>query len=169
MTSSSHKPPRRAESFNHCSIVLGDPKEFADHLCGFSGVWEPGRWKAPNIWRIEASIHFRMPRWGVVGQDVVVDGWRESPYVEWIEHWVYAKDRSMAIACLVRDLKLDSRAEFISYATVYRVLAPPTRQEVMEIETINTRLIRERMEEQQQQATDGRRTLAERQLEFAIS
>lgn len=173
MTTSSSRPPRRAESLNHCSIVLSDPKEFAGRLGWHTGVWERGAWRQSNIWTIEASIHFRMPGWSTAATQA--GGWRlwggdyrESPYVEWIEHAVYAKDRAMAIACLVRDLKVDPRAEFISHATVYRVLAPLTKQQVHELDVINARLARERMEREEQQARDGRRARVEKQLEFAI-
>lgn len=169
MTSSSHRPPRRAESFNHCSIVLADPAEFAGVLAWHTGVYERGAWRQPNIWTIEASLHFRMPSWWL--QDVEggwcmgLGGWRESPYVEWIVHAVYAKDRATAIACLVRDLKADPRAEFISHATVYRVVEPLTKAEIYELDRINACLVRERAE----RATDHEpRAAGQRQLEFAI-
>jgi len=162
---------RRSDTINHVAIELAEDRwaaEFRPRLAACSGVWEPGLWKHTGIWRIECAIHFRMPVWAVQGNEVVVsDWWRPALYVEYVEHWVYAKDRSMAIACLVRDLNQDERAEFISHAAVYRVLAPPTKREVLELEQINARLRREWTDLRERQATEGRRP--QRQMEFAVS
>jgi hypothetical protein len=145
---------RRSEQISHVAIELREEhwaREFRPRLATLSGCWEPSLWRHWRIWRIEAAIHFRMPRWRVVrtegGERVVVEGWRTGP-VEWIEHWVYASHREMAIACLVRDLRADPRAEFISHAAIYRVLPPPTKAEGMELDRINNRLARERAQRQ---------------------
>lgn len=185
--SASHNPPRRAESFSHCSIVLGDPQGFAGRLGWHTGVWERGAWRQSNLWTIEASLHFRMPAWAMYtfegGWQLWGDGFRESPYVEYIAHGVYAKDRATAIASLVRDLKADPRAEYISYATVYRVVEPLTKQQVYELDQINARLIRDRAAEQdrlfgdlpqfeqrfgRRAAGHGPRPAEQRQLQFAV-
>lgn len=171
---------RRAETFNHVAIELAEDQregEWSRRLAPCTGVWQPGLWKHPAIWRIEAAIHFRTPRWSVArterGEVVRVDGWRPLlvdgvPYVEFVEHWVYAKDRGAAIASLVRDLNRDPRVEFISHAVVYRVRPPLSERTRQEIEHLNARIRRTlpaEFEEKVVALEKGRRS---KQLEIAI-
>jgi hypothetical protein len=151
---------RRAAKFNHAAIELREEHYAAEWpaLAIVSGDWVAGIWKSPKAWCIEAAIHFRMPVWGVTHTEagdavltVSPDRWRPSPYVEHWQHWVYAKDRTTAIACLVRDINRDERAEFISHAAIYRVSGPQPAAVVREIEAINGRLIREREERRDRQ------------------
>lgn len=143
---------RRSEILNHVAIELAEARraaEFSDRLVPCTGCWSPGLWKHKAIWRIECAIHFRTPIWRVVktehGERLVTGDWRPlvvgcQPYIEWCEHWVRAKDRAMAIACLVRDLKLDPRHELISHAVLYGVQPPLTGRQAAEIAAINARL-----------------------------
>lgn len=140
---------RRSEILNHVAIELAEDRraaEFSDRLVPCTGCWSPGLWKHKAIWRIECAIHFRTLNWKVVrteqGETFVTNGWRPmivggAPYVEWCEHWVYAKDRSQAIASLVRDLKADPRHEVISHAVVYAVKPPMSPRQISEIMAMN--------------------------------
>jgi len=164
--------PRRADRVSHVAIELREERwaaEFRPRMAILSGVWEPGLWRHPRIWRIEAAIWFRMPNWRIERGQVVVDGsWRMAPHVEYVEHWVYAGERSEAIGCLVRDLNRDERAEFVSHVAVYRILPPMPRQRVLEIEQINASL-RLRREEEFRRVFGGadRRPTPVEQLTFA--
>ena len=160
---------RRSETISHVAIELREERYEAEWpaFSIITGCWALGLWKHRAVWCIETAIHFHMPVWRVVHTEhgyviITGDAWREAEYVEYREHWVYARSREAAIGCLVRDLKADPRHEFISHAAIYRIQPPLTAAQVHRIETINTCLLRERAKRQE------RRVQAEqRQLEFA--
>ncbi len=121
--------------------------EFSHRLPCLSGAWGIGMWRHPKAWRIECAVHFAaaLPDWRIEGRELVVAaGTRRVAWVEWWEHWVLAKDREQAMGCLVRDLRRDAAAEWITHAAVYRVRPPLERALVTEIERYNRRLLLER-------------------------
>ena len=104
-----------------------------------SGCWD-GNWKHERAWRIDVAVHFAflLPDWRLEGRELLVGpGGRRRDYVEYWEHVVLAKNREQALNCLVRDLRKDCGAEWITHAAVYRVRPPLERAVVREIERHN--------------------------------
>lgn len=140
--------------------------EFAPRLAQPSGVWD-GNWKNNRAWRLEVAVHFSvvLPDWALVERALFVrDGTRRRAWVEYWEHWVLASSREQAVGCLVRDLRRDRLAEWITHVALYRVLPPLTAARRQEIERVNGRLLLERERVRVQAASAPGRG---RQLEMA--
>ncbi|HUU94045.1 MAG TPA: hypothetical protein VM238_22870 [Phycisphaerae bacterium] len=86
-----------------------------------------GQWRHPALWRFLLEMSFA--------------GGRES---EAREHGVLATTRERALGCLVRDLKREERAEWVERVIVYRICPPLPPSVVREIESLNSRLQRQR-------------------------
>ncbi len=140
---------RRSTSITPVTIELREEHyaaEFALRLPMLSGAWD-GNWKHPRAWRIDVAVYFRfrLPLWRLAGRELIVqDADRELEQVEYWEHWVLAGDRHQALGCLVRDLRRDDRAEWITHAAIYRVRPPLTADERLDLERCNGKLLLER-------------------------
>ncbi len=85
-----------------------------------------GLWKHRALWRLYVAV---ICAWGVR---------------EFREHAVFASQREVAVSCLLRDLGREEDWWQIRLVKIYRVVPPPTKEQVLRIEAANGRLARER-------------------------